>query len=130
MRKLLIPAILLGAATVVAAPASAQYQYPRQHGYGHGYGQGQDIQMQLRQIDERIERLYARGRITRGEARSLSNELGRIANRFQDYRRNGLSPSEHQDLQRRIHNLREEVREDRRDGRRDRDWDDRRERRW
>jgi chromosome segregation ATPase len=123
MRKLLIPAILIGAA--VAAPASAQYQ-GRGYGHGYGYGQGQDIHRQLQQLDQRIERAFQRGAITRNEARELSNDLRRIENRFRDYRRNGLSPREHQDLQYRIRELREDIREDRRDGR---DWDDRRDRR-
>ena len=132
MRKFLIPAILIGiGAATVAAPASAQYQ-SRGHGYGYGsgYGHGQDIQRQLQQLDQRIDRAFQRGAITRNEARNLSNDLNRIHARFQDYRRNGLSQGEHHDLQRRIQNLRQEIREDRRDGRHDRDWDDRRDRRW
>ncbi|HEY0113907.1 MAG TPA: hypothetical protein VGB59_12275 [Allosphingosinicella sp.] len=126
MRKLLIPAILLGAATL-AAPASAQYGYPQQRHNGYGYNQGQDIVRQLQQLDQRIDRSFQRGAISRNEARRLSNQLRNIQERFQVYRRNGLSQGEHHDLQRRIHNLREQIREDRRDGRRD--WDDRRDRR-
>ena len=116
MRKFLIPAILLGA-TAVAAPASAQY--PRHQGYGYGYGQGQGVQREIQQLRARIDRAYQRGAISGNEARRLSNELGRIESRFEQGRRNGISPRERQDLQRRLQNLRAHIREERMDGRRD-----------
>ncbi len=126
MRKFLIAAVALSA-VAATAPAAAQYRggYDPRPGYGHGYGNGSDIVAQLRQIDQRIANSFDRGRITRNEARRLSNESNRIENRFRDYRRGGLSQREHQELQYRIRELREELREDRRDGRR---YDDRRDR--
>jgi hypothetical protein len=121
MRKFLITAVALSA-IAATAPASAQYRggYDPRPGYGHGYGNGSDIVAQLRQIDQRIARSFERGRITRNEARRLSNENHRIENRFRDYRRGGLSQREHYDLQQRIRDLREQLREDRHDGPRNR----------
>jgi hypothetical protein len=117
MRKFLISAVALSA-IAASAPAAAQYgRYDQRPAYGHGYGHGSDIIAQLRQIDQRIAQSFQRGRITRNEARRLSNEALRIENRFRDYRRGGLSPREHHELQLRIRELREEFREDRRDGR-------------
>jgi hypothetical protein len=118
MRKFLISAVALSA-IAASAPAAAQYgRYDQRPSYGHGYGHGSDIVAQLRQIDQRIAQSFQRGRITRNEARRLSNETLRIENRFRDYRRDGLSQREHYDLQQRIQHLRAQLREDRHDGRR------------
>ena len=120
MRKFLLISAAAVSAIAATAPASAQYRggYDPRPAYGHGYSNGSDIVAQLRQIDQRIAQAFQRGRITRNEARRLSNESNRIENRFRDYRRGGLSQREHHDLQQRIQHLRGELREDRQDGRR------------
>src|SRR4028119_2385178 len=119
MRKFVISALALSA-IAASAPAAAQYRggYDPRPGYGQGYGHGSDIVAQLRQLDQRIANSFDRGRITRNEARRLSNERNRIEGRFHDYRRGGLSPREHQELQYRIREPREQLREDRHAGRR------------
>jgi hypothetical protein len=120
MRKLLIPAIALAAVAAAASPATAQYRggYDPRPAYGYNQNDGRDIVAQIRQLGQQIDRSYQRNRITRNEARRLSNELNRIENRFRDYRRGGISAREHHDLQSRIQNLRAQIREDRHDGRR------------
>ena len=120
MRKFLLISAAALSTIAATAPASAQYRggYDPRPAYGHGYSNGSDIVAQLRQIDARIAQAFQRGRITRNEARRLSTESNRIENRFRDYRRGGLSQREHHDLQLRIRELREELREDRQDGRR------------
>ena len=127
MRKFIIPALALSAlsAVAVSAPANAQYHggYDPRPNYAQHHGR--DIQAQIQQIGQRIDSSFQRGAITRNEARRLSNEVNRIENRFRDYRRGGLSPREQQDLRHRIQDLREQLREDRHDGRR---YDDRRDR--
>ncbi|HZG08590.1 MAG TPA: hypothetical protein VEZ70_06395 [Allosphingosinicella sp.] len=128
MRKFIIPALALSAmsAVAVSTPASAQYRGGYDPRPGYAQHNGQDIVAQIRQIGDRIDRSFQRGAITRNEARRLSNELGRIDQRFRDYRRGGLSTREHHELQNRIQNLRSQLREDRQDGRR---YDDRYDRR-
>ena len=125
MRKFLISAALVTAAAA-SVPASAQYGgydgYGRQ---GYGYNHGGQIQQQLAQIADRIERARERRLISRNEARQLIDQVERIDDRYDDYRRNGLSRGEHQDLQQRIHNLRQRLRWELREGREER-WDDRR----
>jgi hypothetical protein len=124
MRKLLISAALVTAAAVTA-PASAQYRdYDRQ---GYGFNHGAQIPQQLAQIADRIERARERRLISRNEARQLMNQVERIDDRYDDYRRGGLTRWEHQDLQQRIQNLRQRLRWERREGREER-WDDRRDR--
>jgi chromosome segregation ATPase len=120
MRKFLLISAAAVSAIAATAPASAQYRggYDPRPAYGQNYNNGGDIVAQLRQLDQRIARSFERGRITRNEARRLSNETRRIENRFRDYRRGGLSQREHYDLQQRIQQLRAQIREDRNDGRR------------
>ena len=117
MRKILISAMLLST-VAVSAPAAAQYR----GGYGF---QGGNIERQLDQIEQQIDRLRDRRLISRDEAFRLERRAEQIDRLHDRYRRNGLSPSEHRDLQSRIQNLRHQLRAERREGRDDR-WDDRR----
>ena len=120
MRKFLISAALLSAAAVTA-PASAQY---RDYDRGSDYRGGQGIERQLDQIEDRIRRAEDRDRISRGEANRLLRQAEQIDRLYDRYRRNGLTRWEHQDLQNRIHNLRQRLQFERREDR----WDDRRDR--
>jgi hypothetical protein len=122
MHKFLISAALISAAAI-AAPATAQYQSRGHYGYDHRGGQG--IQRQLQQLVQRIRMAEDRDLISRREESRLLREANRINDRLYSYSRNGLSHGEHQDLQQRIHRLRQEIREERREGREDRR-DDRR----
>ena len=118
MRKILISAMLLSS-VAISAPAAAQY---RGGGYGH---QGANIERQLDQIEQQIDRLRDRRLISRQEAFRLERRAEQIDRLHDRYRRNGLTQYEHRDLQSRIHNLRQLVQSERREGRDDR-WDDRR----
>jgi hypothetical protein len=126
MRKILISAAAVAALAVAAAPASAQ----RGYGYGYGYSQGPtrsvQIENQLQQIRDRIRRAEQRDLISRREAGRLLDRLGDIAQRYDRYRRNGLSRDEHHELHSRLQDLRERLREERREGRYDDRYDDRR----
>src|SRR5688500_360774 len=128
MRKILISAMLLSS-VAVSAPAAAQYR-----GGGHGY-QGANIERQLDQIERQIGqpasqlgRLRDRRLISREEAFRLERRDEQIDRLDDRYRRNGLSPSAHRDLQNRIHARRQRLQIERREGRDDR-WDDRDDRR-
>ena len=135
MRKFLISAALVGL-VAAAAPAAAQYDYSRDRGYDDRYDQrydrdyrgGQQIDRQLDNIVQRIDRAFQRRLISSSEARRLRSQADDIARLHDRYRRNGLSPREHQDLQYRIHNLRQRLQWERREGREERRWDDRRDR--
>jgi hypothetical protein len=132
MRKIILSAVLLSSA-FAAAPAAAQYRdYDRGYGYGYNQNHGRGIEQQLRQLSHRIDNMYQRRLLSGSEARRLQNDVQNVQRRLYDYARNGLSPREHQDLQYRIHNLRQHIQQERfegryerRDERRDR-WDDRR----
>ncbi len=122
MRKFLISAAIV-TAVAATAPATAQRgeYYPR-HGYAHN-DYGRDIPQQLGQLADRIERARDRRLISSGEARSLRKQLERIDDRYDDYRRGGLTRWEHQELQQRIQDLRQRVRYERQEGREDRRYD-------
>lgn len=114
MRKFLIPALLVAA---VAAPAAAQ-----PHG-GYDRRGGSGIERQIDQLEQQIDRLRDRRLISSSEARRLSRQAEQIDRLHDRYRRNGLSRAEHAELQRRVQDLRQRVRYERRegrDGRRDR----------
>jgi Skp family chaperone for outer membrane proteins len=126
MRKFLISAALLSVAAA-ATPASAQRYYDD---YRHDYRGGQQIERQLDNIFQRIDRAYQRRLLSSKEARRLRDRAQDVGNRYARYRRDGLSPSEHHDLQRRIQDLRSRLQDERREGRYerrdDRRYDDRR----
>lgn len=145
MRKFLISAALISA-TALTAPAAAQNWGRSDFGYNQRGTQG--IQRQIQQLHQRIDAMYQRRLLSNNEARSLHNRAEEINRRLYDYARNGISQRDHDDLQYRIHNLRERIRHERREGREDRrddrrwgdrddrddrrgeDRDDRRDRRW
>ena len=124
MRKLLI-STALAAVVLTAAPASAQYN---NYNRGYGYNQGGNFDQRISNLGQRIDRAYQRRAITSNEARRLTNELRRIDRLYDDYRRNGLSQREAENIRYRLQNLQQQIREDRQDGRRHNDgrYDDRR----
>jgi hypothetical protein len=129
MRKIILTAVLLSSA-FAAAPAAAQYRdYDRGYGYGYNQNHGRGIEQQLRQLSQRVDAMYQRRLLSDREASRLQGNVRDIERRFYDYARNGLSPREHQDLQYRIHNLRERLQRERWEGRQERR-DDRRYRGW
>lgn len=127
MRKLLI-STALAAVALSAAPASAQYRDYNRQGYNQGYGRGGNVEQRIDRLADRIERAYQRRAISANEYRRLRERLSQIDRRYDQYRYNGLSQRELQDIQYRLQNLQQQIREDRQDGRRydDRRYDDRR----
>ena len=134
MRKFLISAALLSAASIaVATPADAQYRgqgYGQAYGqgygqaYGQGYGEhrGGGIQRELGEIRQQIRLGFDRGMLSRGEAARLTRDADRIQDRLQRRAWDGLNFREREDLQRRVQQLRERLRFERFDNRRDRRW--------
>ncbi|MFW2342065.1 hypothetical protein [Brevundimonas sp.] len=127
MKKLLIPALAL-AATSVALPAAAQsfslsIGTTRAPAYAPGYAPGYDryerdwvsINQRQRQLDRRIDQGVRNGQLTRREAQSLRREFNQLARLEANYRRNGLSRWERQDLDRRFDVLEARIRYERRD---------------
>lgn len=142
MRKLLITLAAASAAVVAAAPAAAQGyygggygQYRGQHGgqYGgqrghYGYpgdrGLVQRLDRQISNLRHRIERLAERRLISPGEYRALRNHSAELRQRLHRFAYNGLSRGEVHDIADRIDNLRDRIRDERRDGRHYGDRDD------
>ena len=126
MKKVLLAAGAFSA-LAIALPAAAQPYYG-----------GDGIHQRFSQLERRIERGIERGALDRREAQGLRMEFRSLVRLDAQYRRDGLSRWEHQDLTRRIENLSARVRYERRDDdrrygdryddRRD-GWDDRDDRR-
>jgi len=113
MRNILISAILLGS-VAIAAPAAAQYR-----GNGNGYN-AVNIQRELSQLRSQIHRGEDRDRLSNREERRLLNEVSRIDNLYDRYRRYGLDRREARDLEQRIQIVRQQLRNERRNGGNDR----------
>jgi len=136
IKKMLVPALVLAAASV-AVPAAAQSYGNHNNGnaYGHsnnggprhgpgyqnaGYGNWQSINQRQAQLDRRIDQGLRSGQLSRREATRLRNEFWTISRLEQNYRRGGLSSWERADLDRRFDRLSAQIRNERndRDGRR------------
>jgi hypothetical protein len=118
MRRFLISAALLSAASIaVATPAEAQY---RGQGYGQGYGEfrGGGIQRELGEIRQQIRLGFDRGFLSRGEAARLTRDADKIEQRLQRRAWDGLNFREREDLQRRVQQLRGRLRFERFDNHR------------
>ncbi len=128
IKKALIPAIALVAASV-ALPAAAQH-YDGNRGHNRGYERGyerdhrdyrdhdrgwQSINQRQAQLDRRIDQAVRYGSISRREAQGLREEFRRIARLEAQYRRGGLSRWERQDLDRRFDRLSARIRMEQRD---------------
>ena len=142
MKKFLIPAIVLAAASI-AAPAMAQ-NYGPQHRDDRGSryeqdpggryendnrGGWQNISQRKYQLDRRINQGERNGQLSRREAMRLRTELNALVYLERTYLRGGLSQRERADLDRRYDRLAMQVRAERRDHdnrRGDRREDDRR----
>jgi len=106
MRKILI-SLAIASATVVATPSVAQR-------YGHGY-QGNQIQREIDQLENRIDRSFQNGRISRREALSLRREANSLQRDYYRFARNGLDRGEYRNLQTRLDRLQNRLRNERRD---------------
>jgi hypothetical protein len=76
----------------------------------------------MAEIRQQIRLGFDRGMLSRRDAARLSHDADRIQERLQRRAWDGLSFREREDLQRRIQNLRERLRFERFDDRRDRRW--------
>ena len=134
MKKFLIPALALAAASV-AVPAMAQSYGPRHHDDRGGRyeqdrggrwdndrgGGWQNISQRKYQLDRRIDRGERNGSLSRREATRLRFDLDALVHLERSYLRGGLSYRERAELDRRYDRLSFQVREERRD-RDDRRW--------
>ena len=132
MKKFLIPAIALAAASV-AVPAMAQnYQGQNRDNRGGGYEQDyrgdrgdryerdnrggwQSIAQRKYQLDRRIDVGLRNGSLSRREATRLKTELNQLVRLEYSYQRGGLSARERAELDRRYDRLAVQVRAERRD---------------
>jgi len=136
MKKLLIPALALAAASV-AVPAMAQSygpqhrddrggryeqdrggRYDNDRGGRYGSNRGgnwQNISQRKYQLDRRIEQGERSRQLSRREAGRLRSELNALVNLERRYMRGGLSFRECAELDRRYDRLSMQVRAERRD---------------
>jgi len=128
MKKFLIPAIALAAASV-AVPAMAQ-NYGPQHRDDRGgryeqdrgdryerdnRGGWQSISQRKYQLDRRIDQGERNRQLSRREAIRLRAELNQLVRLEYSYQRGGFSARERADLDRRYDHLARQVRAERRD---------------
>ncbi|HWQ87474.1 hypothetical protein [Brevundimonas sp.] len=128
MKKFLIPAIALAAASI-AVPAMAQnYQdqyrgdrddrgrYEQDHrGDRNNRGGWQSISQRKYQLDRRIDRGERNRQLSRREAQRLRAELNQLVRLEYSYQRGGLSYRERAELDRRYDRLSARVRAERHD---------------
>lgn len=119
MKKFLIPALALAAASV-AVPAMAQSYGPHDRdGRGGRYEQDrggwQNISQRKYNLDRRIDQGERNRQLSRREATRLRYELNALVRLERSYMRGGLSFRERAELDRRYDRLSIQVREERRD---------------
>lgn len=119
MKKFLFSAAT-AVALIAAAPASAQLgvlQSVIEDAFGGGLGS------RINRLDDRIERAFARGEISRSQADRLFEELVDLRRLADDFRSGGLNRGERLELERRIRMLESRIDRARfdRDDRDDRD---------
>lgn len=132
MKKFLIPAIALAAASI-AVPAMAQNygpqhrddrggRYEQEHRGDRGdryerdnRGGWQSISQRKYQLDRRIDQGERNRQLSRREALRLRSELNRLVRLEAGYMRGGLSARERIELDRRYDRLSVQVRAERRD---------------
>ena len=117
MRKFIVPAVVLAAASV-AAPSFAQSYRPASQAVS--YGAWQSINARQANLDRRIDRGLRNGQLSRREATRLRGEFNGLLRLEANYRRGGLTGWERADLDRRFDRLAANIRDERRD------WDNRR----
>jgi hypothetical protein len=113
MKKLLVPALVLAAASAAALPATAQAYGPRAHVQANGYWQ--PINARQANLDRRIDVGVRNGQLSRREAVRLRGEFNSLLRLEARYRRGGLTGWERADLDRRFDRLSAQIRHERRD---------------
>lgn len=118
MRKLIVPALVLAAASVAAPSFAQSYNRPPppHHGAQHaGYGSWQSINARQANLDRRIDQGVRNGQISRRESTRLRGEFNSLLRLEANYRRGGLTAWERQDLDRRFDRLSAQIRNERND---------------
>ena len=116
MKKILIPALALAAASV-AVPAAAQSydRHDRGPRYEQNRGQWQSVANRKYQLDRRIDQGVRTRQLSQREAYRLKSELNSLVRLEYAYQRGGLTQWERNDLNRRYDRLSAQVRFERRD---------------
>lgn len=117
MKKVVVPALALAAASV-AVPAAAQsltISVSSGPGYVQNYRGWQPISQRKYNLDHRIDRSLRNGRISYREASRLKSELNGLVRLEYRYQRGGLTAWERRDLDRRYDRLAAHLRYERRD---------------
>ena len=131
LNKALVAALVAGSALGVAIPAQAQY-YPQQQQQHDGWrgdrddnrydhndrydnGQARAIAAQIQQLEQRVNRVDSRDRISEREAATLRRAVANLRQEFRSYSRNGLTQREAQILRERIQRIRARLQYERHD---------------
>jgi hypothetical protein len=116
--KKLTTLTLIGASalSLAAGAAAAQPRYDRPNdGRYETRGPWMSIDQRQAELEQRIQRGVQSGDLTRREARRLQREFYQLAQLERQYRRNGLSGWERNDLDRRFDLLSAKIRYERHD---------------
>lgn len=106
IKKVLIPALALAAASV-AVPAAAQSY--------RGDNNWQSINQRQHTLDRRIDQGIRSGQLNRREASNIRAQFNGLVRLENQYRRGGLTRWERTDLDRRFDSLSAQIRYERRD---------------
>lgn len=109
MRKIVISALIAGAA-VVATPASAQGWFQPRPNVAHS-----QIRGEIQQLDSQITQAERRRAISSREAQGLRRQVIQLQRTFAAYSRNGIDRREHATLNNQIAQVRRGLRLERRD---------------
>ena len=121
-KKMLVPALVLAAASVAVPAAAQSHHNDRGHDRGNdrgyqnaGYGNWQTINQRQATLDRRIDQGVRNGSLSRREASRLRGEFNSLIRLESNYRRGGLNNWERADLDRRFDRLSASIRYERRD---------------
>ena len=131
--KLTVSALVAGAALAAAIPAQAQSNSQSRDRYEQrndrwddrrddrydkrwdARGQANALNVQIRQLEQRVQRFDSRDRISEREATALRRQVYNLRQQYRDFSRNGLTQREFQVLQSRIQQVHQRLQFDRRD---------------
>ncbi|RZJ04542.1 MAG: hypothetical protein EON89_07415 [Brevundimonas sp.] len=114
MKRILIPALALAAASV-AVPAAAQSYDRHTPSYSQNHGGWQSVEQRKYNLDRRIDQGVRNRSLSMREATRLKSELNSLVRLERSYQRGGLSRWERTDLDRRYDGLSRQVRAERND---------------
>ena len=128
LKKILVPALVLAAASAALPASAAQSWSAPRHGpthstpayqnsahHGPAYNGWQSINQRQANLDRRIDVGLRNGSLSRREATRLRSEFNGLSRLEASYRRGGLSGWERADLDRRFDRLSAQIRNERND---------------